>query len=105
MTPNKAFWPHRPKTVRPALFPAADLPVGSNGEDRIPQLGQNHPQQVQFIGSHLTGQGIGQSRHRSRHFTGVHPSHPCPSYADRDVMVPRLLFKKRKAGPVDPAFL
>ena len=54
------------------FFSTADLPLGSDGEEGVPQLGQDHPHQIEFINVPAAGDGIGQGRDGSGQLTGIH---------------------------------
>ena len=55
-----------------SAFFFTNLPLGGDGEEGIPQLGQDHPQQVQLIKAPAAGDGIGQGRDGSGQLTGIH---------------------------------
>ena len=66
-----------------SAFFFTNLPLGGDGEEGIPQLGQDHPQQIQLIDAAATGNGIGQRRDGGGQLTGIHGITSRPGYAGK----------------------
>ena len=61
---------------------ATDASVGSDGGQRVPQLGQDNPQQIQFVHRTLLSNEVGQRRHGGGQFARIHNDTPTVSVCD-----------------------